>query len=251
MSGGQRPLQNWVTPFGDVIAIAQRGLFIGNRGIIHNPATKRLLGRRWTTKAWLLCVLDYKGRHREVMGGRTWTGLFFLDEAVALAAGHRPCFFCRRRDAEAFRAAWGKAKGGRTPLAPEMDAVLHGERLDRGRKRLHAIPRPIGDLPDGAVIAAAGEAYTIAYGRAFRWSELGYQAAREVPHADGLLTHPQRCSQSALATGRRYTPILKQVPVSEPIFRPSTWVGAKGERLLSVRLGDLRMGRTAGGETRR
>ena len=88
-------MQNRVTPFGDVVAIAQRGLFIGNRGIIHDPATKTLLGRRWTTKAWLVCVLDYKGRHREVMGGRSWTELFFLDEAVALAAGHRPCFFCR------------------------------------------------------------------------------------------------------------------------------------------------------------
>jgi hypothetical protein len=111
MRSGRSPLQNRVTPFGDVVAIAQRGLFIGNRGIIHDPATKTLLGRRWTTKAWLVCVLDYKGRHREVMGGRTWTELFFLDEAVALAAGHRPCFFCRRRDAEAFRAAWAKAKG--------------------------------------------------------------------------------------------------------------------------------------------
>ena len=123
MRSGRRPLQNRVTPFGDVVAIAQRGLFIGNRGIIHDPATKTLLGRRWTTKAWLVCVLDYKGRHREVMGGRTWTELFFLDEAVALAAGHRPCFFCRRRDAEAFRAAWAKAKGGKTPLAPEIDAA--------------------------------------------------------------------------------------------------------------------------------
>jgi hypothetical protein len=104
------------------------------------------------------------------MGGRTWTELFFLDEAVALAAGHRPCFFCRRRDAQAFRAAWGKAKGGKPPLAPEVDTVLH-ERLNRGRKRLHAIPGPIGDLPDGAVIAAAGEAYTVARGCAFRWSE--------------------------------------------------------------------------------
>ena len=93
MRGEQRPLQNRVTPFGDVVAISQRGLFIGNRGIIHDPATKTLLGRRWTTKAWLVCVLDYKGRHREVMGGRTWTELFFRDEAVALAAGHRPCFF--------------------------------------------------------------------------------------------------------------------------------------------------------------
>jgi hypothetical protein len=117
MSGGRRPLQNRVTPFGDVVAIAQRGLFIGNRGIIHDPATKTLLGRRWTTKAWLVCVLDYKGRHREVMGGRSWTELFFLDEAVALAAGHRPCFFCRRAAAEAFRTAWGKAGTAGNPHA--------------------------------------------------------------------------------------------------------------------------------------
>ena len=146
MRRDRRPLQNRVTPFGDVVAIAQRGLFIGNRGIIHDPATKTLLGRRWTTKAWLVCVLDYKGRHREVMGGRSWTELFFLDEAVALAAGHRPCFFCRRAAAEAFRTAWGKAKGGKAPLAPEMDAVLHEERLDRGRKRVHAISGPIAEL---------------------------------------------------------------------------------------------------------
>src|SRR5215467_11445351 len=139
-----RPLQNRVTPFGDVIAISQRGLYTGNRGIIHDPATRTLLGRRWTTKAWLVCVLDYKGRRRELMGGRSWTELFFLDEAVALAAGHRPCFFCRRADAQAFRAAWGKAKGGQAPLAPEIDAILHEERLDRGRKRVHAISDPGG-----------------------------------------------------------------------------------------------------------
>jgi hypothetical protein len=118
----REPLQNRVTPFGDVVAIPQRGLYTGNRGIIHDPATKMLLGRRWTTKAWLVCVLDYKGRRRELMGGRSWTELFFLDEAVALAAGHRPCFFCRRADAQAFRAAWGKARGGEAPLAPEIDA---------------------------------------------------------------------------------------------------------------------------------
>ena len=153
--------------------------------------------------------------HREVMGGRTWTELFFLDEAVALAAGHRPCFFCRRRDAEAFRAAWAKAKGRKTPLAPEMDAVLHEERLDRARKRAHAIPGPIGELPDGTVIAAVGEAYTIVQGRAFRWSEQGYQAARQLPRADALLTRLPPCSQSVPATGRRYTLTLKQVPVSD------------------------------------
>jgi hypothetical protein len=184
------PLQNRVTPFGDIVAIAQRGLFTGNRGIIHDPATKTLLKKRWAAKAWLICVCDYKGRRREVMGGRSWTELFFLDEAVALAAGHRPCFFCRRRSAEAFRAAWAKARGGKALFAAEMDAVLHEERLDNGQKRLHDMPGPVGELPDGVVVAAAGEAYTIARGRAFRWSTHSYETAPEVRHADGLLTPP-------------------------------------------------------------
>src|SRR6202011_5219498 len=134
------PLQNRVTPAGDIIATPHRGMFTGNRGIIHDPATRTLLTRRWANKAWLICVCEYKGRRREVMGGRSWTELFFLDEAVALAAGHRPCFFLRRQSAEAFRAAWTKAKGGEVPFAAEMDAVLHEERLDQGRKRLHAVP---------------------------------------------------------------------------------------------------------------
>jgi hypothetical protein len=138
------------------------------------------------------------------MGGRSWTELFFLDEAVALAAGHRPCFFCRRAAAEAFRTAWGKAKGGKAPLAPEMDAVLHEERLDRGRKRVHAIPGPIAELPDGTVIAAVGEAYTIVQGRSFRWSEQGYQVERQIPLADGLLTPPS----TLLAIRAGYRPAL-------------------------------------------
>ncbi len=198
------PLQNRVTPFGDILAIAQRGRFTGNRGIIHDPATKALLRRRWTTKAWLICVLDYKGRRRSVMGGRSWTELFFLDEAVALAAGHRPCFFCRRRDAEAFRAAWADARQGRVPSAREIDAVLHAERLDRGRKRVHPLPVPVGELPDGAVITAAGEAYTLAHGRAFRWTEQGYEAAQQIPRVAALLTPPS--TLRAMRAG--YRPIL-------------------------------------------
>src|ERR1700722_19997036 len=147
-------LQNRVTPFGDIVAMPQRGLFIGNRGIIHDPATKTLLGRRWTTKAWLVCLLHFKGRRRAVMSRRSWTELFFLDEAIALAAGHRPCFYCRRRDAEALREAWARGRGDSTPLAPEMDAVLHAERLEQGRKRVHPIPSPAAELPDGTVIVA-------------------------------------------------------------------------------------------------
>ena len=123
---------------------------------------------------------------------------------MALAAGHRPCFFCRRAEAHAFRAAWGKATGREAPLAPEIDAVLHEERLDRGRKRVHAFSGPVAELPDGAVIVAAGEAYTIAYGHAFRWSEKGYQAARQIRRADGLLTPPS----TLLAIHAGYRPVL-------------------------------------------
>jgi hypothetical protein len=202
------PLQNRVTPFGDIVAIPQRGMFTGNRGIIHDPASKTLLGRRrWTTKAWLVCLLDYQGRHREVMGGRSWTELFFLDEAVALAAGHRPCFYCRRAAAAAFRAAWASGRGAKVPpAAPEMDAVLHAERLDHGRKRLHPLSSHADHLPDGTVIAAAGEAYTVAHGRAFRWTPAGYDRAVEIPRPSALLTPPS--TLGALRAG--YRPVLHQ-----------------------------------------
>ncbi len=149
-----------------------------------------------------------------MMVGRSWTELFFLDEAVALAAGHRPCFFCRRADAEAFRAAWGKAKGGKAPRAPEIDAVLHEERLDQGRKRVHAVPGPVAELPDGAVIVAAGEAYTIAHGRGFCWNEQGYQAAQQIPRAEGLLTPPS--TLRAIRAG--YRPVLHPDLEANPHF---------------------------------
>jgi hypothetical protein len=207
------PLQNRVTPFGDIVAIAQRGLFIGNRGIIHDPATRTLLKRRWTTKAWLVCVCEFKGRWRAVMERRSWTELFFLDEAVALAAGHRPCFFCRRPAAEAFRAAWAMSRAAKLPLAPEIDAVLHAERLDRGRKRLHAVPEGADGLPDGAVVAAAGEAYTLAHGHAFRWTPRGYERAADTPRPDALVTPPS--TVAALRAG--YRPVLHQsIDVTQP-----------------------------------
>ena len=198
------PLQNRVTPFGEIVAIPQRGMFTGNRGIIHDPATKSLLTRRWTNKAWLICSCEYEGRRREVMAARSWTELFFLDEAVALAAGHRPCFRCRREAAGAFRAAWAAAIGMENPSAAAMDAVLHRERLDHGHKRIHAVPAPLSELPDGAVVVASGAAYTVAGGRGFRWSERGYLPPRKIGRADGMLTPPS--TLMALHSG--YRPVL-------------------------------------------
>ena len=136
------PLQNCVTPFGDIVAVPERGLFTGNRGIIHDPATRTLLARRWTSRSWIICSCDYKGVRREVMARRSWTELFFLDEATALAAGHRPCFLCRREAARAFRRAWAEGNGGPPPYAADIDRVLHRERLDGRRKRLHPLPVP-------------------------------------------------------------------------------------------------------------
>src|SRR5258707_3348688 len=154
-------LQNRVTPFGEIVAISQRGMFTGNRGIIHDPATKTLLTRRWTTKTWLVCSCAYKGRRRSVMAGRSWTELFFLDEAIALSSGHRPCFLCRREAAGRFRAAWAAAKGTPPPAAAAIDANLHRQRLQHARKRGHPIPAPVPTLPDGAVLVAGGFGFTL------------------------------------------------------------------------------------------
>src|SRR5437763_14415032 len=99
------PLQNRVTPFGEIVSVPQRGMFTGNRGIIHDPATRTLLKRRWAGKAWLVCLCEFGGRRRVVMRGRSWTELFFLDEAIGLAAAPGACFLCRCAAAGALRGA--------------------------------------------------------------------------------------------------------------------------------------------------
>jgi hypothetical protein len=198
------PLQNRVTPFGEIVAVRERGLFTGNRGILHDPATRTLLRRRWTNKAWIICLCSFKGWHRVVMGGRSWTELFFLDEATALAAGHRPCFTCRRAEAEAFRTAWAAGNGGARPRAPEMDAVLHAERLADRKKRTHPLGQPIAALPDGAMVAAEGESYTIVGGRPLRWSFSGYVPVASVPEHAVLVTPPS----TVRALGAGYRPLL-------------------------------------------
>jgi hypothetical protein len=198
------PLQNRVTPQADIISTPQRGLFTGNRGIIHDPETRTLLNRRWSSKAWLTCVCEFRGRRRDVMGTRSWTELFFLDEATALAAGHRPCFYCRRDDANRFRAAWEKGNGVSHASAPDIDGVLHRERLDGRNKRLHELPTPLDALPDGAMVQAGGDSYLIAQGRARLWTLEGYcEAQRGITDAK-LLTPPS--TLRALAAG--YRPVL-------------------------------------------
>ena len=132
----KRPLQNRVDPFGDFHAVAARGAMMGNRGGRLHRDDRALGSRRWTNKRWIVCVCAFKGRWREVWGPG-YTELFFLDEPTALAAGHRPCFECRREAAKAFLAAFPNSAGFG---ADAMDEVLHRERLADGRKLALALP---------------------------------------------------------------------------------------------------------------
>jgi len=170
------PLQNRVTPFGDLVAVPSRGLFMGNRGGRFHTDARTLTSRRWASRQWICCVLDFKGRHRDVWG-RFYTELFFLDEPTALAAGHRPCFECRRKEALAFAARWQTAfRLTARPRADEMDVVLHEQRLCGRAKRLHR--RDVDALPDGALIATEEGAFAVRGKSLLRWTPDAYDDCR-------------------------------------------------------------------------
>jgi hypothetical protein len=190
------PLQNRVAPDGSLHAVPERGLMLGNRGgRLHRP--DGTLGRvRWRSRAWICCRAAFRDRHREVMGAG-YTELFFLDEATALAAGHRPCFECRRAEARAFAAAWGRACGSAPPTAGAMDRALHAERL--------APPQAVsfGDLPHGAVFAADGGFFLRTAAGALTWSFAGYRPARAFAPAEGVAALTPRSARAALGAGYR------------------------------------------------
>ena len=183
------PLQNRVTPTGEVVTAAERGAFTGNRGIIHDPRSRTLLNRRWTGRAWLICVLQWRDVRRTVMGPGSWTELFFLDEATALAAGHRPCFSCRRAAARAYQAGFPAGGLQATLKAPDIDRILHAERLDGRRKRLHGLGTSTTGLPDGAMILQAGVPHLMLHGLARPWSMGGY-GVPVAPADDSYLITP-------------------------------------------------------------
>ena len=168
------PLQNRVLPTGEIIAHPARGMLMGNRGCIHRP--DRTLGvTRWRTKMWIACVLDWRGRRRDVMPPGRWTALFFLDEVTALAAGHRPCGYCRRADHLWFADSWRAGRGlPAAPRAAEMDIALHAERVESRTRRKVTRSAVAGDLPDGAMIARAGTPGLWCGGSMLPWSLEGY-----------------------------------------------------------------------------
>lgn len=175
------PLQNRVTPTSEIIATPERGLFMGNRGILHGD-DRRLGSARWRHKAWITCLTTFRGRHRAVMTPQCYTELFFLDEAVALAAGHRPCAECRRADYNRFRTAWADAQGHPAPRAPDMDRALHAARVTRTRQQI-THRGDIADLPDGAFLRLPGDAtpLLVRADRLLPYAPGGYGAARPRP----------------------------------------------------------------------
>ena len=197
------PLQNRVAPTGEIVAVDARGTLMGNRGCLHRP--DRTLGvARWRSKMWIACRLEFKGRRRDPMPPGRWTALFFLDEATALAAGHRPCAECRREDFNAFAEAWGRAQGlARPPRAPEMDARLHAERVDRRTRRQRTTRSRVGDLPDGAMVRHDGAIGLLLGGRVLPWSFAGYgeAVALRPPTNVEVLTPPS--ALAAIASGYR------------------------------------------------
>jgi hypothetical protein len=161
------PLQNRVNPFGEIVATPARGTMMGNRGGKFHRDDRTLGRRRWTSRHWICCDIHYKGKQHEPMGA-FYTSLFFLDEVTALSAGHRPCFFCRRKDAQHFLSL------ADPPLmADAADRILHEQRR-ASRGTAQSQDCLIAALPDGAMIAIDGEAYAVRGRHLLRWSFDGY-----------------------------------------------------------------------------
>ena len=179
------PLQNRVTPLSDLIATPERGLVYGNRGCLHDDAGR--IRRLHATRRWIACRLEFRGWHRApLMQPGRFTELFFLDEATAFAAGHRPCALCRRADYDRLVAVWRELHPGQEG-ADAIDAQLHAERLAGRERRLHPGP---DDLPDGAFVLRDGEPWVARDGTLRRWTPGGYDARAERRGDEALLTPP-------------------------------------------------------------
>ena len=194
------PLQSRVSPFGELFATPARGTLMGNRGGRLHDAQRKLSARRWVNRAWICCGLAFNDRHRKVWGN-SYTELFFLDEVTAFAAGHRPCFECRRKDAERFALLFS-GKTQRTSAAA-MDKILQAERLDGKAKRSHRAR--LDDLPDCVMISLDGQAFAVRGSRLWLWAPDGYLQSRSRPRGIevDVLTPPSIVT----VLGRGYVPL--------------------------------------------
>ncbi len=200
------PLQNRVTPAGEIVATPARGLMMGNRGCLHGP-DRRLGTARWRSKLWICCVLDFKGVRRDPMPPGRWTALSFLDEATALAAGHRPCAYCRRASYDAFVETWRLAHDlAARPRATELDAVLHRQRIEPGGRRQRTFRAMLGSLPDGTMIRYDGRPGLVRGASVLPWSPAGYGPAVAVPRETTVEVLTPAGTVLTLAGG--YRPLL-------------------------------------------
>ena len=209
------PHRNRVTPYGEIVAIPERGTLMGNRGVLHADDGEHR--RDWQVRRWIACRLEFKGRRRAVRQPRRWTELFFLDEATALAAGHRPCAECRREDYRRWQAAWPGDDTG----ADAMDGVLHASRLDGRAKR--TFDARLAELPDGVLVARgagraggagpaggaspaggagpAGAAFLLWRGALRAWTPAGYGAPEPARAAERVTVLTPRVTVDAIARG--------------------------------------------------
>jgi hypothetical protein len=184
------PLQNRVTPLGELIADPARGLVYGNRGCLHDEHGR--IRRRYNGKRWLACRLRFRGWHRQpLMAPGRFTELFFLDEATAFAAGHRPCALCRHGDYERFGAIWSAVHPGQAG-AEAIDAQLHRERVGADKRPPVARQAPIDSLPDAAFILLDGAPWLVFGDQLLSWSPAGYLARKPRPAGERaqLVTPP-------------------------------------------------------------
>ena len=178
-------MQNRVNPYGEIIETKTRGLWMGNRGLLHNPDQHVI--RPYKLKAWITCLLQFKGKHREIMAPNRYTELFFLDEATAFAAGHRPCFECRREDFNKFKTFWIKGNprynfSAKTSI-DEIDKILHHERMNEdGSKKMYKTNTRL--LPNGTFISIDNSPYLIANGHMYLWTPGGYTKKQNLPARD-------------------------------------------------------------------
>jgi hypothetical protein len=198
-----------VTPLGDIIAHPARGLVFGNRGCLHDADGR--IRRRHAGRLWIACRLSFKGRHRDLMQPGRYTELFFLDDATALAAGHRPCAECRREDYDRFVAAWPGELPDRSRAAAINDA-LHAERLTAaGTQRHH--DAALDELPDGAFVLRDDAPWLVRGDRLLRWSPAGYTAAMSRPAGTRAVVVTPLSLVAVLDRGWR--------PAAVPLFHPS------------------------------
>jgi len=191
---------NRVTPLGEIVAIDQRGLFMGNRGNLHRGRT---IVRPWQVRRWITCALQFRGRVAPKWEPGRWTPLFFWDEAVALAAGHRPCASCRRDDYDAWLGAWEAAFGDR-PNADAMDRRLHAERVDGKRQRRHAVAW--ADVPQGAFVVGEETPLLVLSDRLIPWSPAGYGKPIDRPGTGDTLALTPPSAIAVIRDG--YRPVI-------------------------------------------